>query len=181
MTQWKLDTPHCFVEFSVMHWGVAWVKGRFDEINGIVELDESDPRQMSMEVIVGTKSVSTNNSTRDEHLRSKDFFDVEKFPIATFKATKVEQNADGRYMITGDLTVRDITKPIMLAVEYTKPHAVPSLVGEGTEMRVGFSGTTTLNRHDFGLNWDMPGVEGGATMVGGEVNVAVGIEAVRQS
>lgn len=182
MVQWKFDPPHCFIEFSVRHWGVSWVKGRFNALSGVATFDENDPERGVAEVEIDTKSISTNNGMRDDHLRSKDFFAVEQFPTATFKSTKVEQTADGKYIVTGDLTIRDITKPVTLAVEYIKPHEVPSLTHQGeTEMRVGFTGTTTINRHDFGLNWDMPGVKGGATMVGGEVDLTVGVEAVKQS
>lgn len=181
MTQWKFDPPHCFVEFSVRHWGVSWVKGRFNAVDGVATFEEDDPEHGVAEVVIDTQSISTNNEMRDDHLRSKDFFDVEQFPKATFKAIKVEQLGEDMYTVTGDLTIRDITKSVALVVEYTKPHEVPSLAHKGTtEMRIGFSGTATIDRYDFGLNWDMPGVKGGAGMVGGEVDLAIGVEAIKQ-
>ncbi|AKM78488.1 MAG: YceI-like protein family protein [Candidatus Wolfebacteria bacterium GW2011_GWE1_48_7] len=179
MTQWKFDEPHCIIEFSVRHWGVAWVKGRFSKVQGMAIFDEGGIEQGSAEITIDMQSIWTGNEMRDNHLRSKDFFNVEQFPEATFKTTGVDKTGEKEFAVRGDLIIRDITKPIVLIVGYIKPQEVPSLKG-GTEIRVGFTGKVALDRHDFGLNWDVPGLGDGASMVGGEVDITISAEAVKQ-
>lgn len=179
MTHWKFDEPHCFIEFSVRHWGVAWVKGRFAGITGSATFDEAGLEQGLAEVEVDIQTIWTGNEMRDNHLRGKDFFDVEHFTKATFKTIGVDRMSEKTFAVNGNLTIKDITKPITIIVEYSKSQEVPAMSG-GTEVRVGFTGKTTLNRHDFGLDWDTPGLPGGASMVGGEVDLMIGVEAVKQ-
>jgi len=179
MAKWNLDPPHTSVEFSVRHLGVAWVKGHFMDIKGSAEFDPAHPEKAFGEVEIEAKSIWTNNEMRDNHLRSKDFFNVEQYPLVTFKSTGVEKISDREFRATGDLTMRGITRPVTLAVEFFGIREVPSGDGKTRETHAGFSAKTTVNRHDFGISWDAP-IGGGITTVGGEVDVIINAEAIRE-
>lgn len=178
MAKWNIDPIHSSVEFSVRHLGVAWVRGRFLKFEGSADFDPEHPERGSIEAKIEASSISTGDDKRDGHLKSPDFFDVEKYPYVIFKSTKVEKANGNKYKVTGDLTIRDVTKPAVLDVEFFGAREIPT--GEGTsDTKAGFSAKTTINRHDFGISWDMPAGEE-ATTVGGEVDVTINIEAVKQ-
>src|SRR5262249_6301428 len=145
---WQLDTVHSQVEFAVKHMMVATVRGRFKKFSGTVALDEQQPEQSHVEVTLDAASVDTGEDRRDGHLRSPDFFDVESYPTLTFKSTRVEHLGGDHYRVTGDLTIRDVTREVPLDV---------ALEGEHRDMqgqrRAGFAITGSINRKDFGLNW----------------------------
>ena len=117
MTTWKIDTAHTQVNFSAKHMMVTNVRGTFHDVDGTIELDENDPTRSRGEFRVGAASVDTNFGARDTHLRSPDFFDAERFPNISFVSTEVEQVGDDHFNVTGDLTIREVTKPITFDVD----------------------------------------------------------------
>ncbi len=179
MTKWKFDSIHSFVEFSVRHLGVSWVKGRFAELSGSAEFDLDNPEKSFWQAEIEVKSIWTGNDSRDNHLKSKDFFDVENHPQITFKSTEVEKVQGNEFKIIGDLTMRGITKPVKLAVEYLETREIPSGEGKAPITKAGFSAKTTVNRHDFEISWDAP-AGNGVTTVGGEVDITINVEAIKE-
>ncbi len=175
VTQWRLDPTHSNVEFAVKHMMITTVRGRFNEVDGTLQYDEKDQTHSSLEVSIKTASIDTRTADRDAHLRSPDFFDVEKYPTMTFRSTRVEVTGSKRLRIEGDLTIRGVTKPVVL--EATEE-------GRGKDPwggdRAGFSATTTIDRHDFGLEWNKA-LETGGWLVGQEVKVTLDIQLVRQA
>jgi polyisoprenoid-binding protein YceI len=175
--KWYIDNTHSSVEFSVRHMGIAWVRGRFLKFEGTADFDPQNLEAGLVEVKIDASSISTGNEKRDDHLRSPDFFDVQNHPLITFKSMKVNK-AGKNYRVSGDLTMRGVTKPVTLEVEFFGVREIPS--GDGkSEMRAGLSAKTVLNRHDFGVNWDAPAGEG-ASMAGEEVEVTINIELVKE-
>ncbi len=169
---WQIDPVHSAVEFSVRHMMVSKVKGRFTRFGGTITVAE-DPLRSSVEASIETASVDTHDENRDNHLRSPDFFDVERYPTMTFRSTEVRPAGEG-YLVVGDLTLHGVTKQVELNLELngTGPDAYGGL-------RTGFTATTELNRKDFGLTWNAA-IEGGGVVVGDKVKVTLEIEAVRQ-
>lgn len=171
---YAIDPVHSSAEFSVKHMMVASSRGRFTDIEGSISLDEADPTRSSVQAVIRTASVDTGVEFRDNDLRSENFFDVERYPEMRFHSTRVEPGKDGRWLVHGDLTIRDVTRPVVLDTE---------LEGRGTgfqgEERIGFAATTSIERKDFGLNYNAV-LETGGFVVGDRVRVTLGIEAVRQ-
>jgi polyisoprenoid-binding protein YceI len=153
---------------------VSKVHGRFSLWSGKLELDEQDLTKSRLEVEIDATSVDTKDEKRDEHLRSADFFDVAKFPKLTFKSTKIEKDGDD-YKVTGDLTIKDVTKSVTLAVE---GGAVVKDPWGGT--RTGFSAKTTINRKDFGLAWNVA-LETGGFLVSDKIEITLEIEAIKKA
>ncbi len=175
LTTWNIDPAHSSAEFGIKHMMISTVKGRFGALSGTLQFDGSDITGGSVEATIDVSSVSTNEPNRDGHLRSPDFFHVEQHPHITFKSSKVEHVEGDDYRITGDLTIRDVTKPVTLDVTHegqiTDPYG---------NRRVGFAAETTLNRGDYGLTFNQV-LETGGVMVGDKVKVSLHIEAVRQA
>lgn len=146
---WELDPGHSSARFAVKHLGIAEVHGTLGEVNGTVDLNEADLTQSKVEVTIETKDVDSKNKKRDTHLRSKDFLDVRKHPVITFKSTKVEKDGEG-FKVTGDLTIRGVTRSVVLSATLTPPVLNPF---ERSTVR-GVKAQTTLNREDFGLTWN---------------------------
>jgi polyisoprenoid-binding protein YceI len=172
-TTWKIDPAHTNVEFSVRHLMIATVKGRFTDVSGTVKIDEADLSRSEIDVTINVASIDTREQQRDAHLRSADFFDVEKYPTMTFRSTRVEPGQDGRLTVVGDLTIRGITKPVTLDVT-SEGRAKDPWGGE----RAGFSATTRINRTDFGLTWNQA-LETGGVLVGDEVKISLDVELVK--
>jgi polyisoprenoid-binding protein YceI len=174
MAQWKLDPAHSAAEFSARHMMITTVRGGFKNVNGIINYDPANPAASSVEVTIDTNQItSTGVEQRDGHLRSPDFLDVANYPTITFKSTKVEPNADGsQAKITGDLTIRGVTRPVTLQAELLGQAKSPY----GTT-NIGFSAATKINREDWGLNWNMA-LEAGGWLVGKEINISLDVEAV---
>jgi polyisoprenoid-binding protein YceI len=170
--RWAIDPVHSDVSFSVRHMMVSKVRGRFHGVDGFICL-EDDPRESSVEAIIDMTTIDTGNTDRDDHIRSADFFEVEKFPTMTFRSTNVEVDGD-QLCVVGVLHLHGESRPIVLHLEangFTKdPYGA---------QRAGFSATTQINRKDFGISIDMP-MDGGGVVVGDKINVALEIEAVRQ-
>ena len=169
---WALDTAHTLTEFSARHMMVTTVKGHFQKVAGTITVDESDLANSSVEVVIETASVTTGDERRDGHLRSPDFFNVEQFPLMTFKSTKVESVDSERLRVAGDLTIRDVTRPVVLEAIINGRGKTPY----GKEV-AGISATTKINRKDFGLTWNV-GLETGGVLVGDEVKISIEAELI---
>ncbi len=172
-TNWNFDLSHSSVNFHVRHLMVSKVHGRFSLWGGTLEIDSDDMTKSRVDVSIDATSVDTKEEKRDAHLRSADFFDVEKFPALTFKSTRVEKVGDEELAITGDLTIHGVTKSVKLAVELGGVAKDP---WGGT--RTGFSAKTSINRKDFGLGWNSV-LEAGGVLVGEKVEITLEIEAVQ--
>ena len=171
-TAWKLDPAHSAVEFSAKHLMISTVKGRITDIEGTIYTDEKDPSNSSVEVALKAVSLDTRTEQRDQHLRSADFLHVEKFPEISFKSTRIEGDKEA-FKLTGDLTIRDVTKPITLAVQFEGRTKDPW----GGE-RVGFSATGKLDRREFGLTWNQA-LETGGVVVGNDIKINLEVEAIK--
>jgi polyisoprenoid-binding protein YceI len=171
---WHVDTQHVEVGFAVRHLMISTVKGHFRAVSGIVKTSDDDFSTAEVDLTIDAKSIETRDEGRDNHLKSADFFDVEKYPSLTFKSTKVTPLSKGRFAVLGDLTIRDITKPVTLEVEQE------GLVRDpwGNE-KAGFSAKGVINRKDFGLSWNVA-LETGGVLVGDDVKLNLEIELTRQ-
>jgi polyisoprenoid-binding protein YceI len=168
---WELDPAHSGVEFSVRHMMVSTVKGRFEKVKGTVELDEKDVTKSTVEVTIDLSSVNTNEPKRDGHLKSPDFFDVAKFPSASFKSTKVQKAGKNKLKVTGDLSLHGVVKPVVLEVEGpTDSFKTPF----GTTVR-GVHATGKLDRKDFDIGWNKV-LDNGGVVVGNEVSLELNAE-----
>lgn len=174
-TKWNVDPAHTTLEFSVRHMMISKVKGTFHDFEASVEADPEDLTTADIRFSVDTASIDTRNKDRDAHLKGEDFFDVEKYPKMTFQSTNIVKKGDGEYDVTGDLTIRDTTRPVTFTVTFEGQGKSPW----GQEV-VGFSGKGTLNRSDFGLKWNAP-LETGGVLVGDEVNISIELEATKEA
>ena len=173
MANWSFDPSHSSVGFSVRHLMISKVRGQFGKWSGTFEYDPANPAAARLEVHIDAASIDTRDEKRDAHLRSPDFFDVEKFPELTFSSTKVERDGGDDFVVTGDLTIHGVTRSVQLKVEGLGRTRDPW----GGE-RVGFSASTSVNRKDFGLHWNVA-LETGGVVVGEKVEIGIEIEAVR--
>jgi polyisoprenoid-binding protein YceI len=171
---WQIDPAHSEIQFSARHMMISTVRGRFKRFSGTVEADEQNPTTAQVEVQIDAASIDTGDDKRDTHLRSPDFFNVEQYPYITFKSTNVEQRDATHGQLTGDLTIRDMTKPVILEVEYAGMANSPW----GT-ISAGFSAHTRINRKDWGLNWNVA-LETGGWLVSDEIRVDIEVELVKQ-
>jgi polyisoprenoid-binding protein YceI len=169
---WNLDTVHSGINFSVRHMMVSKVRGRFAKFSGSVALDEGDLTRSAVEATIDVSSIDTGTAQRDVHLRSADFFDVERFPEIRFRSTGIEKLGGDSYRLTGDLTIRDVTRPITLEAEYGGRGKDPW----GNE-RVGFTATGSLDRKDFGIKTNQV-LETGGVLVGDRVDIELEVQAV---
>jgi len=173
-TTWNLDPAHSAAEFKVRHMMISNVKGRFTSLSGVLTLDETDVTNSRIEASIETKTVDTREPDRDAHLRSADFFEVEKYPTMTFQSTSVKQTGEGELAVTGNLTIHGVTKSVVFAVEGpTPPHKDP-----WGNMRIGLSAATKINRKDYGLNWNAA-LEAGGILVGEEVAITLDVELLK--
>jgi polyisoprenoid-binding protein YceI len=171
--EYELDKAHTSVEFVARHLMISKVRGRFNDFSGVIDIAEK-PEDSSVVVTIDAGSVSTGDAQRDGHLTSPDFFHAESFPNIVFRSTKVEQSKGGDWKVKGDLTVRDVTKPVVLDVEFEGSHPTPW----GTTP-IGFSASTELDREDFGLTWNQT-LETGGVLVGKKIRIELNVEATRK-
>jgi polyisoprenoid-binding protein YceI len=171
-TVWKLDPTHTLVEFSAKHLMITTVKGRITDIEGTIYADEKDPKNSTVEVTLKAASLDTRTDQRDQHLRSADFLDVEKYPEIKFRSTRIEGDEQS-FKVTGDLTIRDVTKPITLDAAFEGRTRDPW----GGE-RIGFSASGKIDRRNFGLTWNQA-LEAGGVVVGNDIKISLEIEAVK--
>ncbi len=175
-TTWEFDPVHTNVQFSVRHMTITNVRGEFTKVSGKILSEGKDPGRIQIEATIDASSIDTRAPKRDKHLKSADFFDVEHYPTIVFKSKKAEPVAPGKWKLTGDLTIRGVTKEVVLDVEGPSEE-VKDPKGN---IRIGAHATTNINRKDFGLKWNMV-LEGGGVLVGDNVAVAIDVEAVRQA
>jgi polyisoprenoid-binding protein YceI len=173
-TVWAIDTSHADVQFSARHMMMSSVKGNFTGLRGTIWLDESNLTDSSAEIEIETNSLTSRDPNRDTHLKSADFFDVENYPKITFKSTTITQTGSDEFKVAGDLTVKDVTRPVLLDTTFYGRAKTPF----GTEI-VSFSAETTINRKDFGLTWNVA-LETGGWLVGDKVKINIEFEAVMQ-
>jgi polyisoprenoid-binding protein YceI len=171
ISTWTIDPAHSSVEFAVKHMMFSTAKGRFSDVKGTITLDEQELANSSVEVEIAVASIDTRDEGRDTHLRGPDFFDTETFPTAAFRSTRVESTGGDDLRIAGTLRIRDVSKDVVLDATFN---------GRGTSpfgpQVVGYSAATTINRKDFGLNWNAA-LETGGVLVGEEVRISIEIEA----
>jgi len=170
IANWEIDPAHSSASFSVRHMMIAKVHGGFTKLSGSLHLDRANPSKSTVEAVIDASSVDTREAKRDEHLRSADFFDVQKFPSITFKSKSFRQDG-GDLQIAGDLTLHGVTREVILAVE-----------GLDSEMKdpwgntkIGASASTKIKRKDFGLNWNAA-LETGGVLVGDDVTITLDVQ-----
>jgi polyisoprenoid-binding protein YceI len=169
---WAIDPVHSSINFSVRHLMVSKVRGKFEKFGGTIIVAEDGTRSVNAEIAVD--SVSTGNEQRDAHIKSADFFEVDKYPVAAFTSTGVESDGDN-YVLNGQFTLKGVTKPVSLVLEFC---GVSPGMGQGEV--AGFEASVVLNRKDFGIDVDLP-LESGGAVVGDKVTVTLDIEAVKQA
>ena len=174
VTTWNLDPAHSAAEFKVKHMMISNVKGKFSGLSGVLKLDETDYTHSVVEASVPVASISTGDDKRDGHLKSADFFDAEKFPTMTFKSTNIDSTGGADYEVTGDLTIHGVTKSVILKVEDVSE---PSKDPWGNH-RIGLSGSTKINRKDFGLTYNSA-LETGGVLVGEEVTITLDLQFIK--
>jgi polyisoprenoid-binding protein YceI len=172
--RWEIDSSHSGIQFTVRHLVIAKVRGQFSRWTGSITAPEGDFSRASLNAVIDAGSIDTGVADRDTHLRSADFFDVERYPEITFKSTKLARVANDRLHLAGSLTIKGVTRDVVLDVEQL------GLVKDpwGNE-RAAFSASTSIDRKDFGLTWNQV-LETGGVMVGDRIDIAIEIEAVRQ-
>ena len=170
---YKIDPAHSIIGFAVRHLEINWVEGRFKEFEGTVHYDDKDVTKSSVEFTAKVESVDTGIAPRDKHLRTADFFEVEKYPTLTFKSTRVERKGKDAFVLHGDLTLKGVTKPVQLPFKLTG--AVKDPWGN---TRFGVQAQTKINRRDFGIDYGSA-FAGGGLDVGNEVTINLQLEAVK--
>jgi len=166
-TTWKLDKSHSNVKFAVAHLVIAEIDGRFKDFDATITHTKDDLSDMKIEATIKTASIDTDNERRDGHLRSDDFLNAEQFPNITFKSTGVEKTGADTYKITGDLTIRDITKPVVLDTKFGGTVKDPR-----GNTKSAFRATTKIDRFEFGTKWKNA-IETGGLVAGKDINVTL--------
>jgi polyisoprenoid-binding protein YceI len=174
MSTWNIDPVHTVAEFKVKHMMVSNVKGRFTKVSGTLTLNEDDISQSHVQAAIEAASITTNEDQRDTHLKSADFFDVEKFPQLTFRSTRITRTRDGGLHAEGDLTIHGVTRNVLFEVEGPTPPATDPWGGQ----RIGLSATTKIKRKDYGLTWNAA-LETGGILVGEDVTLTLDVELVK--
>ena len=174
MTTYTIDGVHSVADFKVRHLMVTNVRGEFSGVSGSVQFDDANPANSKVDARIDVNTIRTRDDQRDAHLKSPDFFDVEKYPEMTFVSSKVEKNGEG-YKVAGDLTIHGVTKPAVLTVE--------EFTGETKDpwgnTKAGVSAKTKVNRKDFGLTWNVA-LEAGGLMVGDDVQITLDLQLLKQ-
>ncbi len=167
---WEFDPAHTTASFVVRHMMVSNVRGQFNAVSGKLDLDDKAAEKSKVELELDVASINTNQDKRDAHLKSPDFFDAAKFPKILFKSKSIKAAGKNRYLVTGDLTIKDKTKEVKVDVETS-----PEMKGPDGTVKRGAAATAKINRKDFGLTWNMP-LEGGGVVVGDEVTINFDVE-----
>ncbi|HWF79626.1 MAG TPA: YceI family protein [Streptosporangiaceae bacterium] len=167
MGKWQLDPYHTQVEFSARHLGMMTVRGYFDEVSTTAEIDPAHPESASVEATISTASIRTNNGMRDNDIRSSNFLEVEKYPVMTFKSTSIVATGSDQYALTGDLTIKDNTRPVTLQVIRYGEFSDPGMMGH----RIAYGAQTQINRKDFGLTFNA--VLDGRFVVSDEIQITI--------
>jgi polyisoprenoid-binding protein YceI len=173
-TTWNLDPTHSSADFKVKHLMISNVKGHFSKLSGTLTLDEADVTKSHIEATLDATSLETRDAQRDGHLKSPDFFDVEKYPTLSFKSTSIQVAGVGELAVEGDLTIRDVTGPVVFSVE----GPTPATKDPWGNLRVAITATTKISRKEFGLTWNAA-LETGGFMVGDEVTITLDVEFIK--
>jgi polyisoprenoid-binding protein YceI len=182
MAKWFFEPGHTAAEFSARHMMVTFVRGHFKNVHGTLVFDPANPSAASVEVTIDAAGIWTGEADRDAHLRSADFLDVEKHPKIIFKGNRVELAGANEGVLTGDLTIRGVTRAVPLRVQYLGQWQTPwweDEVDKGPKARAGFVATTSINRHDFGVSWNGT-LDRGGVVVGNTVEITIDAEAILQ-
>ncbi len=187
MARWTFEPGHTAAEFRARHMMVSYVRGAFKNVHGTLEFDAESPRLSSVQATIEAAGIWTGQPQRDAHLRSADFLDVENFPQITFKGDQVEMSGEHHAVVTGELTIRGVTRPVSLTVSYLGQWKTPwweeeggEWVDKGPRLRAGFVATTEINRHDFGVSWNET-MDRAGVIVGDRVSITIDVEAVWES
>lgn len=171
---WNIDPAHSSAEFQVRHMMISYVKGKFSGLSGVLKLDEADYSNSTIEVTIPAASVRTVDEKLDAHLKNEEFFDADKYPELTFRSTSIRYEGGHNYTVSGDLTIRGVTRPVILAVnDVSEPSKDP-----WGNLRIGLSGSAKVNRKDFGLIWNAP-LEFGGVLVSEEVTITLDVQFIR--
>ena len=171
---WNIDPAHSIAEFKVRHMMISFVRGEFSGLSGVLKLDESDYTRSTVEVSIPAASIRTVDEKLDAHLKNEDFFDVEKFPTLTFKSSKIQSSGGRNYAVTGDLTIHGVTRSVTLSVnDVSEPSNDP-----WGNQRIGLSGSTKINRKDFGIVWNTA-LDSGGVLVGDEVSITLDVQLIK--
>jgi polyisoprenoid-binding protein YceI len=173
--EYAIDATHTRLGFSTRHAMVTTVRGQFSDFTGTAHIDAVDPAASTVQLTIQIASISTGVADRDGHLASPDFFDAEKYPVMTFTSTDVRRDDDGFWAITGDLTIKDVTRPVTIPFEATGTARDPF-----GNLRIGFEGGTTINRKDWGLTWNAT-LETGGVLVSEKIKLEFDVSAIRAS
>ena len=180
MAEWIFEPGHTAAEFRARHMMVTYVRGHFKNVHGTLKFDPENPKNSSVEVQLDTRGIWTGVKERDDHLRSADFLDVDNYPTITFAGNQVELKGEHDYLVTGDLTIRGVTRTATLNVSYLGSWETPwweDGVNKGPKKRAGFLATTRIKRHDFGVSWQDT-MDRGGVVVGNEVDITIDVEAI---
>lgn len=173
---YNIDPSHSSANFSVKHMMIAKVHGGFEKISGNFNYDPQNLKDSHVDATIEVASINTRDAQRDTHLKSGDFFEVEKYPLMTFKSSEFKQDGNNNIMVTGDLTIRDVTKKVTLIVdEQSGEHKDP-----WGNIRIGLSAKTKVNRKDFGLTWNAA-LEAGGVLVGEDIAIALDVQFVKET
>ena len=172
-TLWFADPAHTDVSFSAKHMMIATVKGRFTNVEASLELDEADFTNSTVEAKIDAASLYTGVDYRDNHLRSADFILAEQYPHITFQSTRIERTSEDQYNVYGDLTIRGVAKPVVLDATFEGRG-----LAHDSKEHIGFSARATVNRKDWGLNWNVA-LETGGVLVGEQVKIAIDLELIK--
>lgn len=172
---WELDPSHTTLGFVARHAMLTKVRGKFNEFSGTIDIDGANPSGSTTSVTVSAASFTTENEQRDGHVKSPDFLDVENFPNLTFTSTSIKETGANSFVLAGDLTVKDVTRPVELEVLFTGVGGDP---WGGT--RVGFEASTEISRKDFGLTWNMP-LDTGGVLVSDKIRLELDVQAVKKA
>jgi polyisoprenoid-binding protein YceI len=173
-SSWNIDPVHSTAQFKVRHLMISNVKGEFTNLSGKLELDMANITNSRVEASIDAATINTREADRDAHLKSADFFDVEKFPKLTFKSDRISKESDGDLTVEGDLTIHGVTRNVVFEVEGPSSEAKDPW----GNTRIGLSATTKINRKDFGLNWNAA-LEAGGVLVGEEVKITLDVEFIK--
>jgi polyisoprenoid-binding protein YceI len=172
---YTLDVAHSRLGFVARHAMVTKVRGAFNEFDGTAHIDGSDPSRSTVNIVIKTASVDTRNAQRDGHLRTNDFFEIETYPEIVFTSTAIEQKDETTFQVTGDLQIKDVTRPVTFDLEFTGAATDPF-----GNQRVGFDGSLQINRKDWNVTWNAP-LEAGGVLVSEKVTLEFEISAIKQA
>jgi polyisoprenoid-binding protein YceI len=181
--QWFLEPGHSAAEFRARHMMVTWVRGSFKNVHGRLDFDPDHPEQLAVEATIDAATCWTGEPTRDAHLKSEDFLNCERYPEIHFQSTGIALVGPDDYQLRGDLTIRGITRPVVLTARFNGTWETPwweDGVDKGPKLRAGFSAQTSIDRYDFGVNWngDLPH---GGLVVSRNVDIIIDAEAIRET